>query len=384
LKIAIVHSFYSSAQPSGENVAVLAQAKALVDAGVTVQLFSAESPTGAVSVSQKFKYGANVALGAGLNPTEGIKEFSPDVVHIHNLFPNFSTGWLAELAVPIVTTLHNFRHTCANGFFFRKGQNCFDCLEKKSSIPSLVNACYKDSVVSTAPLTWALRQGAQGSKVVKFSDRFIALSQRAASLHVMSGVPAEKLELIPNFVDSKSSCRASGPSSNEWVFVGRLSSEKGIFELASAWPNGEQILKIYGEGPLRTKLESLGKKNVIVYGAIDHELVAEVLSRSSGLIFPSVWSESAAPLSYLEALEVGLPVIALAGNGAADDVAIASNGVVLDNWDYLPAALEEIRMNWHMFSTASRFRFSTSYGSNIWVDRMLKLYNSAIEEKNEH
>jgi glycosyltransferase involved in cell wall biosynthesis len=383
LKIAIVHSFYSSSQPSGENAAVLSQVKALVDAGVTVRLFSAESPSGSLGVTQKIKYGANVALGLGLNPIESIQEFSPDVVHVHNLFPNFSTGWLASLDVPVVTTLHNFRHTCANGVFFREGRNCFDCLDKKSSIPSLINACYKDSVISTMPLTWVLRNGALGSSLVRFSDRFIVLSERAAGLHTKSGIPGHKLELIPNFVDSGTGFRAAGCSSNEWAYVGRLSSEKGILELASAWPHGDQILKIYGEGPLRAKLESLGKENVVVFGALDHALVAEALSRSCGLIFPSVCSESAAPLSYLEALEVGLPVIALAGNGAADDVICASNGVVLDTWDQLPSAIAKTRTGWDFFSANSLSRFSTHYERHIWLGRILKLYKSAIEDKNE-
>ena len=73
--------------------------------------------------SGKPKAGWSVALGRGFHPTEELRWFRPDVVHVHNLFPNFSTGWLARCPTPVVATLHNFRSVRANGLLFRSGDN---------------------------------------------------------------------------------------------------------------------------------------------------------------------------------------------------------------------------------------------------------------------
>jgi hypothetical protein len=32
--------------------------------------------------------------GSGPSPLKDLEEFRPDVVHVHNLFPNWGTGWL--------------------------------------------------------------------------------------------------------------------------------------------------------------------------------------------------------------------------------------------------------------------------------------------------
>ena len=43
MKIAVVHSFYSTRQPSGENVVVQLQARALQEAGHEVSLIAAQT-----------------------------------------------------------------------------------------------------------------------------------------------------------------------------------------------------------------------------------------------------------------------------------------------------------------------------------------------------
>ncbi len=83
----MVHSFYSSAQPSGENTVVLNEVEALRRAGHEVALFAAHTDELEGEVFYKLRSGMRVATGYGRNPLKAINEFSPDVVHVHNLFP---------------------------------------------------------------------------------------------------------------------------------------------------------------------------------------------------------------------------------------------------------------------------------------------------------
>ena len=87
IRIAMVHSFYSSAQPSGENTVVLNEVDALRRAGHEVALFAAHTDELEGEVFYKLRAGLRVATGYGRNPLKAIRDFSPDVVHVHNLFP---------------------------------------------------------------------------------------------------------------------------------------------------------------------------------------------------------------------------------------------------------------------------------------------------------
>src|SRR5919205_1422355 len=116
LRIALVHSFYGSTV-SGENAAVVAQADALRRAGHDVLLVAARTDELEGSRFYRLRAGLRVASGRGTSPLEALRAFEPDVVHVHNLFPNFSTNWLRAVDAFVVATVHNYRPMCAAGTF---------------------------------------------------------------------------------------------------------------------------------------------------------------------------------------------------------------------------------------------------------------------------
>ena len=83
----MVHSFDSSAQPGGENTVVLDEVDSLRHAGHEVALLAAHTDDLQSEVFYKFRAGMHVATGYGCNPARAIQDFSPFVVHVHNLFP---------------------------------------------------------------------------------------------------------------------------------------------------------------------------------------------------------------------------------------------------------------------------------------------------------
>jgi glycosyltransferase involved in cell wall biosynthesis len=128
-RIAIVHSFYSHRTPSGENVVVQAQVDALREAGHDVELVAQCAEEREARRSYPLEAAATAASGIGPSPVRQLQRFGPDVVHVHNLFPNFGTRWLRRWRGPLVATLHNFRPVCSNGYLFRDGHVCTLCID---------------------------------------------------------------------------------------------------------------------------------------------------------------------------------------------------------------------------------------------------------------
>ena len=59
---------------------------------------------------------------------------SRTLLHLHNPYPLLSP-WVVRTAhahdVPVVQTIHNYRHVCAAATFVRDGHDCHDCVGKR-------------------------------------------------------------------------------------------------------------------------------------------------------------------------------------------------------------------------------------------------------------
>ena len=78
-----------------------------------------------------------------------IKNFKPDVAHVHNVYPLISPvvyEVLNDYKIPIIQTLHNYRFLCPNGLLFNKNI-CERCLESDSYYKCLLNKCYHNSYI---------------------------------------------------------------------------------------------------------------------------------------------------------------------------------------------------------------------------------------------
>lgn len=374
MKIALVHSFYSSKLSSGENNVVLHQYKALSEVGNEVELFSKHTDEMDKTKFYALRSALRVSLGIGINPLNEINRFNPKLTHVHNLFPNFGFRWLSELESPIVSTLHNFRPICSAGILFRDGAVCRDCLVHNSSY-AVKNKCYRNSAIRTVPLAIQTRNNGSHNFLMKFSNNLIFLSERAKT-EFISAQPllAKKSVVIPNFAEQKNDFRQNLQKRKDWIFVGRLTQEKGIVELVREWPESE-TLKVIGSGPLIETLKSQGKPNIIYFGNLDHEETLSLISKSKALIFPSNWIEGM-PTVYLEAISSGTPVVASKGNGVSDDIEKGGAGVVYDG--NLSDSLEKISLNWENYSKNALTRFQTTFSKEKWIKDTLDIYGNAI------
>lgn len=377
MRVVLVHSFYSDGMPSGENDAVLQQFSSLQSHGFDVSLVSTDAEQ-AVGLSPLglARTALRVASGYGKNPLREIVSFAPDIVHVHNLFPSWGESWLRALEVPFVVTLHNFRAICANGTLLREGNFCFECPEKGQQ-RGVLHSCYRGSSMATLPIALRNQMPLSARPVVSEASKLVTLSKRSRGLFEEAGVPTRKLETIPNFwVDQAGSADMYSSSiRNGWVYLGRLSNEKGLGQLLEHWPSGE-VLRIFGDGPLRPYVESMENSNIVFEGFRPPEAIRGVLAESEGLIFPSLAVENS-PLSYIQALSVGTPTLAFRENSVGDDIVQFGTGKILSSWVTIADSLRDLREDEGLIARCAK-RFEENYSERVWVERLNQLYANAV------
>lgn len=378
MRIAVVHSFYREG-PSGENNLVEAEVRVLREAGHDVQVFSLRTDELAKSKNYAISAGIRVSTGWGPTPKRQLDDFQPDVVQVHNLFPNWSDRWLDEIPQPVVSTLHNFRPLCAAGTLSLNGQFCSLC-PTIGSKHAVINACYQESHLKSVPLAIATRRPDR-NRVLKHSDMLVMRSREALKLYqsFIEQDLSSKTAIIPNFIENPQFSGAGTPREAEssWVYVGRLSPEKGVRQMVQNWPD-RIPLRIFGSGPLEKELIAAGTRKAITFmGAKPRDEVLMELRKATGLVFPSVWTELA-PLSFLEALSVGLPVIAKSGNAAAAEIFSSNCGHVFDDFSEMEDAIEKTSDDWSALSRNAQDIHRAKYSPEAWLEAITRVYYSVL------
>jgi len=161
MRVLLVHNRYRSATPSGENRVVDSEGEELAKAGHEIRRFGKDSDEiEHWSAAKKALLPARVVWSRESHRelAATLRDYRPDVVHVHNTFPLLSGAVLyacRDASVPVVATIHNYKLACASGDFFRNGSVCRDC-ETRFPLPALLHGCYRGSRVATAPAALAI------------------------------------------------------------------------------------------------------------------------------------------------------------------------------------------------------------------------------------
>lgn len=316
-----------------------------------------------------------------------IREYRPRVVHFHNIFPLISpSAYYAVKAegLPVVQTLHNYRLLCPNALFYRDGHVCEDCLGRFVPWPGVVHRCYRGNMAASGVVAGMLTVHRALGTWIRMVDVYIALTEFAREKFIEAGFPEEKIVVKPNFVYPDP---GTGDGKGNYVlFVGRLSSEKGIDTLLAAWRKlgGNMNLKIIGDGPLASKvIEAVHRlKGVEWLGRKSREEVFNLMKKSSFLVFPSVLYEGFG-MTIIEAYATGLPVIASNIGSASFLVDPGRTGLHFNPGDpedlaaKIEWALQHPRELAEMRREA-RAEYEAKYTADINYERLINIYQLAI------
>lgn len=386
MRIAVVTSYARGAGRNGEDIAVGDQIELLRSAGHDVLEVSRSTDEEAGKVGYAIRAGFTVATGIGPSPLPALKGFRPDVVHVHNTYPNFGRNWVRHSPYPLVVTLHSFRLFCANGMFYRDQHICTDCLT--TPMAATRHGCYEGPIRSLPYSAAALRR--RSDRLLNNADRIITLNPTMRDLLLAQGVDEQRVVLGTNTtIDASEHTAADGKAHGSvgedapWLYVGRLLEAKGIVRLLKAWPRGVP-LRVIGDGPASAAVDELAGPEVSVSGWQTRAEVRAEMARARGLIVPSLWFEGQ-PLVYVEALSCGLPTLAFEPNAAARLVAEEGTGIAT-NWDdVLADVLDRAAGDFPHLRTRCTEVFEQRYSNAAYLANLQTTYLEAVahRERNE-
>lgn len=225
------------------------------------------------------------------------------------------------------------------------------------------------------------RLGTYSTKI----DRYLALTNFARRKIQAVGIPAEKIEVKPNFLPDPPE---AGKGGGAFVFVGRLSREKGIEELLRAWASvpGE-TLTVFGDGPLREELEGrsrAGQLRVRFMGARPKEEVIAAMQDAKAVMVPSVWYEGL-PMVVVEAYACGTPVLASDIGSLSEIVKDGETGLLFAPGDIkeMSAAARRISENSviaEQLRIGARLEYDSFYSESVNRAMLLETYENVLRD----
>ena len=298
------------------------------------------------------------------------REFRPDVVHAHKLYPQLSVAPLVVAArrrVPVVQTLHDFELISASAIDVRGGY-----LDRDES-----HFRFRILNEATRPVRRAVH--------VRRVSVFIAVSRFVARIHAAHGVESE---VLPNFVALPEDDGGLGFEDRSGiVFWGRLRPEKGVedvVEMARLLP--DLPVTIAGSGMLEedVRREAASIRNLRVTGYVRDDELAEIVRAARVVVIPSR-CQDAGPLVPLEALAHGTPVVAYANGGLAEYVIDTGGGRVVpadqNALASVAAELHDRRESWEPHARLGRAAVAERHTPDVYASRIEELYDRARSRK---
>lgn len=351
-------------------------------------------------VADNHDIAGQLLVGVGLRSVWNRKTYSDirseirgdriDLVKIDNFFPQISPAvFYAASAEGIATVqaLRNFRLLCPGATFFRGGEVCEDCLGKVVPWPGILHGCYRKSrTLTMGPALMASVHRVAGTWNSRVTA-YIALSLFSREKFIEGGLPSDKIFVKPNFATDSGIGAGNGDYA---LFAGRLSAEKGIDVLLSAWKRvGPRLrLKIVGIGPLEgqvreavavnPRIEYLGQKSL----AETYELMGSALA----LVFPSQWYETFGR-TVAEAFAKGTPVIASNLGTMRTMISHRQTGLHFDsgNPDSLAEQVEWMLAHsdeWREMRVAARQEYEKYYSPESNYEMLMRIYEWATAQTN--
>jgi glycosyltransferase involved in cell wall biosynthesis len=332
MRIGVVHQYYRSSIPSGENLTVETIKTILRNSGHTVKDISGSSDDLLNSKLRKAKTALN---HVGLTSKLAISEdqlTSLEHIQIHNSFPIFSKSdfrRIAHLEIPTTIVVHNYRFSCLSGNHFRNNQLCFKCTS--SSFKSGIrNQCYQGSTLASMIRTLDNKSYKEFREDNFEKLFFVAISEGIKSYLISQEIPEEKITVINNSVPRS---QAIASSANRLLFVGRLEPEKGVNALLEAYKGRIDlpILDVVGTGSLAESVIRAAQENPLIkfHGHMNMQELEDIAHNCKSAIILNDWNEPFGRVTA-EALARGQVVITDRNNPLSKFLQPSKNAVFVE------------------------------------------------------
>lgn len=302
------------------------------------------------------------------------------IVHFHGWSKALSPSVLdipRQMGFAACITLHDYFTVCPNGGLFDYQTNT-KCHLKPMSRSCLMRNCDRDHYankiwryVRNTTQDIQLRQSKQNC-LISISDTCSHEIRNAARHGNASIFRINNPIIFPSvsFVDRN--------QADSYLFMGRLSKEKGPELFCQAVTELGLKGMVLGEGPMKHEL-SAKYQNIDFAGWVRDAEKDRYLKRCRALIFPSLLVETFG-LSVAEMLSVGIPCIVGTGTAASELIEDGRNGVLfeLGNFESLKAAILRFEAN---YSDFKKFAFDqNSFSMARHVSELTNLYKNIVDK----
>ncbi len=389
MRVLACHSFYQ--QPGGEDRSFGHECELLRSHGHEVVPFTRDnqacSELGRGTLAVRTVWNHSICRDL----RDVIRTHRPDVMHCTNTFPLMSPAVFYTArreGVPVIQSLRNYRVSCVRGDFHRQGAVCESCKGQFIAWQGVTNRCYRDSAAASAVVAGMQSVHRLLGTWSRAVDQYIALTEFSRSKFIECGLPAERICVKPNFVlnDPGAGTGQGGYA----LFVGRLSTEKGVDVLLKAWQTiGARLpLKVIGDGPLEADVRAAAQRGQLEWlGHQSENFVLETMGEARCLIMPSTCFENF-PRTILESFAKGTPVIASRLGAMAELVSNDRTGMLFE-----PGNAADLVTHVHEFlqrsadqqaglRVACRQQFLNRYTADANHQMLMDIYRKACELRN--
>lgn len=189
---------------------------------------------------------------------------------------------------------------------------------------------YQEAIVAKEYRRWGverpvsdIRDTVREEAIYEMADAITVPSSFAARSFVESGVPKEKLHVIPYGVRLELFHRSGDPPTDRFqlLFAGAVGLRKGLpylLEAFSKFQHPAKVLRIAGalQPEMGRVLEGLPREQVEFLGIVSQESLVELMSTSHAMVLPSI--EEGLALVQGQAMACGCPLIASTNTGGED------------------------------------------------------------------
>ncbi len=381
MKVLVIHTSYQ--YKGGEDTVVSEEIKLLQSAGVDVKLLEFNNHQNALLKLLTLPFN----LQSYLKTRKVITAFQPDIVHIHNLHFGASPSVIYAIKrskVPFVATLHNYRLLCPSGILFHNGKLFLDSLDQNFPRKAVQLGVYKNSKLITFWLGLSMYVH-QKLGTWKNCNRFILLSEHARKLFLNSKLELTSNQLVvkPNFCSIP--ILQERKAGDYFLYVGRLSEEKGIMLLLSVFSSCGYQIKIAGDGPLKEEVINYSSMypNIEFLGSLNKAEVFDLMQNCTALIFPSIWYEGM-PLTIIEAFACGTPVISSKLGAMETMIIVGYNGLHFESQnknDFVKVLYTWYQLNEEqkqVYRINARKTYNANYTPELNLNQLLSIYNQII------
>lgn len=395
LKVLVIHNTYSDV--GGAEVFVRNTNEELRRRGHDVSLFSfgpkkIEEDNLVVVKESKFKFirninGVFIHIKGYLRLNRMIKEFNPDVIHLHNVDRYIATILLPIKKKRVMRSIYDFGIVCPTMWGIHKDDSLV--CEQGIGLKCVKHKCISPLAYPIHRYLFLIKYKLQKKKV----NSYAVVTNRLSDYMKEQGF--SNTDVFP-YCTNKQVDKIKLNDDKIMLFIGNLEKNKGVEYAIRMMPIvikdvPEAKLVILGGGSERESLEKLSdelkvKDNVVFAGKVPNKEVDSYYEKSSIVVIPSIWMENS-PIVIYEALALGKPVITSDRGGNPELIDEGVYGFVTKAGDHHKMAECAIQLlsDKKMLKSFSENALlaSKKYTMKKYVDNIERMYFELMDKINE-